>query len=427
MHHWTVTGGWLQLILVAVLMFLFNPLHYLATGLIIWDLVRNIRSERIWFGVRVTRIVKPMVIRYLKACVVGLLASIALVLAGAAVSWQTVLFVALLSIALGLLRTRFAASPFAIAVALTLSAISRLIVVSGQSAWADTVTFLQGFEMTSWFLIGVVACLCELFVQWWNARDAVLPALVTSKRGRRIGALKVQLGFVVPLVLWMTPLQGISLSFHAAVRPWLIAADKPLAICVIPLVFGVHALFTALRPERVLIQWRWLNLIQAAILAGGFVIHYWLHSEYAYILPPVFIVVTEVMRILWRRVDASTDPLCAPSSQGVMVLYTIHQSLSDKLGILPGEIVTHVNQQPVHTEYDLHFAFEQNPAYAKFQVVDTRGEVRLVGNPVYEGERHQLGLIVVVPDDQPALKLARPFGFLETLYLRRHRQRSRPT
>ncbi|MFB5192263.1 PDZ domain-containing protein [Alicyclobacillus fastidiosus] len=421
MHHWTISGGWGAIILVAIIAFLCNPLHYVATALVIWDLIRNIKNERIWFGIRVTRIIQPVIFRYMKASAVGLVGSLALVLLGAVVSWQTTLFVAVLSIALGLIRSRFLSTPTAISIALSCSLIAKYIKVPEGVWYARIITFLQTFEMRSWLLIALVACLAELFLQWWNQRDAVFPAVVTSKRGRRIGALKIQLGFSVPLVVWMTPIQGVSFTFHDGVKPWLVAADHPVALCVVPAVFGMHALFTALRPERVMRQFRRWNLVYAAILAAGFAVAYWLRSDAGYLAAPILVVLMEVVRSVWRRVDESSEPAYAPASRGVMVLYTIQDSLAHRLGILPGEVITHVNQTPVHSEYDLHFAFEQNPAYAKFQVLDARGEVRLIGNPVYEGERHQLGLLVVVPDEQPALNVTRPFGFLETLYLRRQK------
>ncbi|WP_206922162.1 PDZ domain-containing protein [Alicyclobacillus suci] len=418
MQHWTVAGGWGQIVLVAVVAFLLNPLHYVATALVIWDLVRNIKHERLWFGVRVTRIIQPVILRYIKACVIGLAGSVALVLLGATASWQTILFVAVLSLVLGLFRFRFLSSIVAIPIALTCSFVAHDLPVSGNSWYARIIEFLQTFQMRSWVLIAIVVCLAELFLQWWTSRDAVFPALVTSKRGRRIGALKLQLGFSMPLVIWMSPIEGVGISFHDGVRPWLMELHHPVTLCVMPTVFGIHALFTALKPERVLIQFRRWNLLYAAILAAGFSVVYWLHSDMGYLAAPVLIVVMEVVRYVWRRVDEASEPAYSPSSQGVMVLYTIRNSLSHKLGILPGEVITHINQTAVHTEYDLHFAFEQNPAYAKFQVLDQRGEVRLIGNPVYEGERHQLGLIVVVSGEAPVLKLARPFGFLETLYLK---------
>lgn len=416
--HWAIQGGIVPLILTAVVMFLINPLHYLATALILWDLVRNIRQERQWFGIRVTRIAMPLLFRYLKACVVGLVASLLLLAVGATVSWQMVAFVVGLSIVVGFVRTRFASTPFVVSIALVLASIAHYVPLTSNANVNIGITFLRGFQIESWLLIGIVACLSELLLQWWNRRDAVLPVLMTSKRGRRIGALKIQLGFSIPLLVWITPTKYATLSFSGSLHPWLLSGQA-VSLGALSVICGLHALFTSLKPERVLVQWRWLNAIQGAILAGGFAIIFWLHTNLGCLSGVLLIVVSEIARSLWRRVDASSEPVYGPDARGVMILYTIRNSLSHKLGLQPGEVITHVNQTPVFTEYDLHFAFEQNPAYAKFQVIDLKGEMRLVGNPVYEGERHQLGLLVVLPSDVPALKLHRPLGFLETVYLRK--------
>ncbi len=109
------------------------------------------------------------------------------------------------------------------------------------------------------------------------------------------------------------------------------------------------------------------------------------------------IVVTELFRAAVRRLDRSLEPRFAPDDRGIRVLYVIRGSLAERLGIRPAELITYVNQAPVHTEYDFHFALGQNPAYARFQVTDERGEPRLVSSPVFEGECHDLGLILSCP------------------------------
>ncbi|WP_067621161.1 hypothetical protein [Alicyclobacillus acidiphilus] len=417
--HLTTAGDWWTIAWIAILTFLLNPLHYVVTGLVIWDLTRNVKLERDWFGVRVTRIGKTLLVRYAKSCLVGLLASVALLAIGVEVSWQSMLYVTLMALVLGLIRSRFAATPFAISASLILSELTKVLPLPKTGAWHGVVQVIQSVQAGPWLAIGAVCSLAELVMTMWNAHDAVLPTLVTSRRGRRIGALKLQLGFVVPVVTWMTPIHHHAVVIDWSVHPWLFANWPPISFGALPLVFGIHALLTSLDPARVLRQLSYLQLIVVLVFIAGFTAGHWLWPAYQWYTAVVVIVLFEVFRFLWRRTDAGMEPMCAPDTRGLRVLYTIRNSLSAKLGVRPGEIVTHVNQIPVHTEYDLHFAMEQNPAYAKFQVIDTRGELRLVSSPVFEGERHQLGLLLVVPSDEPAMRLRRPFGLLETLYLRR--------
>lgn len=379
--------------------------------------------EREWFGVRVTRIGKTLLFRYARSCAVGILASLALLVIGVTVTWQSMLYVSLLSILLGLFRSRFASTPFAIASALILSQIVKLFPIPSDGWWSSEVHAVISIQVFPWLIIGAICALCEFAMYWWNVKDGVLPTLVTSKRGRRIGALKIQLGFVVPVAVWMQPISDHAVNVSWSVHPWLFSNWPPVAFGILPLVFGLHALLTAIEPVRVLRQLRLLDVAIAVVYAGGFALGHWLWPAYAWYASIVVIAMIEVFRFIWRRVDSIMEPLCTPDTRGVRVLYTIRNSLSEKLGVKPGEIVTHVNQTPVHTEYDLHFAMEQNPAYAKFQVIDAHDELRLVSSPVFEGERHQLGLLLVVPSDRPAVRLSRPLGLLETIYLRRDRRR----
>ncbi|SDW78291.1 hypothetical protein SAMN04489725_11460 [Alicyclobacillus hesperidum] len=415
--HLTANGWW-AIVSIAILSFLLNPLHYLSTGFVIWDLVRNVRSEREWFGIRVTRIGQTLILRYARACLVGLVGSIALFACGVSVTWQSIAYVSAMSIVLGVIRSRFAATPFAVAAAAVISFCARQAHLSRVIGWS-WLHVVESFPIGAWLAIVAVSCCAECIMTFWGVRDAILPALLTSRRGRRIGALKLQLGYAMPVAVWMHPLGGHALMWQSGFHPWRMPLGQPIEIGILPLVFGLHAVFTGLRPQGALTHVRWFDLVRAMVAAAGFVLARLYAPLLAVWAAVALILIAEVFRFLWRRIDAAVEPLYTPNNRGVRVLYTIRGSLSDKIGIRPGEIVTHVNQSPVHTEYDIHFAMEQNPAYARFQVLDADGEVRLLSSPIFEGERHDLGLLLVVSSDEPALRLIRPFGFLETIYLRR--------
>ncbi|MCL6593448.1 MAG: hypothetical protein K6T31_05685, partial [Alicyclobacillus sp.] len=81
------------------------------------------------------------------------------------------------------------------------------------------------------------------------------------------------------------------------------------------------------------------------------------------------------------------------------------------------EVITHVNHMPVHSAYDVHFALSQHPAYAKLHVVDQRGELRLAGRAVYDGERVKLGLLLAPSDANAPAYDPVPYGLLETCRL----------
>ncbi|WP_304458819.1 PDZ domain-containing protein [Alicyclobacillus sendaiensis] len=411
-------NGWWALVGLLILSFVLNPYHYVATGFVVWDLVRNVRRERVWFGVRVTRIGKTLLLRYGRAVVVGLAASFALLAVGAQVTISSALYVFAVSILLGVIRSRMAAAPIAISVSVLLSSLARAYTGAVPPSVLPVWRAIVDMPQANWMAIAAAAALCEAVLGLWGTRDAILPALVTSRRGRRMGAMKLQFGYVVPVAVWITPFTHAQMVFGSGWRPWHVVSGQPVAWFAVPLALGWHALLTSLAVERALNHLRAFDVLRGLIFAAGFAGAYLWQPKAVLFAAGAAIVLTELFRVVIRRTDRALEPQFAPDSQGLRVLYVIRGSLAERLGIRPGELITHVNQAPVHTEYDFHFALEQNPAYARFQITDRRGEPRLVSSPVYEGERHTLGLIFVLPGEEPVLRLKRPFGFLETLYLR---------
>lgn len=400
----------------ACILFFANPLVYIATLLLIVDLVRNIRAERAFFGIRVTRIWKPFCFRYLVAVCVGLALSVVAVLLGIQVDVAEIAVVSGLSIVLAAARLRWLASSTAIAL-VSLSAIVEQSLFAQYTARLGQIgVFLHQFHVIDWVALLGLGAIGELVLFVAYRKSSPSPALVASRRGRSLGAFKLQLGFVIPVAV-LVP--GPVAAPHVPVDwPWLTSHAALLGLAGLPMVVGAHFLSCAVEPQ-VLLRRKFVDSLATAILAVAGV--YALSTRYGWLsVIPVTIALLwpewRVRQFHWQENHA--DPVCPPNSDGVVVLHTIRGSLAESMGLKPGEVITHVNQVPVHTEFDLHFAIDQNPAYAKLQVVDRRGEIRLVGKPVYEGERHQLGIIFVPQQLESACYAKRSFGLLQTLYIR---------
>src|SRR5690348_6896236 len=94
----------LQLVLHAFLVLFMNPVLYLATAFIIWDLVRNARAERSFFGVRLTRAWMPLFVRYLKSLCVGIVLTVIVLLLHIEVREGEIFAIAGLTVLLGIIR-----------------------------------------------------------------------------------------------------------------------------------------------------------------------------------------------------------------------------------------------------------------------------------------------------------------------------------
>lgn len=402
----------------ALLILVMNPLLYIGFALILWDFSRNGKFEKKFFGVRVTKSWGTVLSLWLQSIVIGLLLTVACAVVGVVITADEVWFVVGLSLLFGVIRLRFLSPAYSIATWIVLATLSRFWTPSG---WGSTFTswwnVLSDFHVVSWLALLALACLAEGLVLSLNRNQSAFPVAVLSKRGRSIGGFVVKLAFIAP-VLVITPGGDIATAGLPHAWPWLVGAQSGFSLFALPLLLGHSGLFTTTRPRDGLQRMWQSSLYSGGLLAVVVYVSYQFGAAYCVIGAVLVIASKEWILLRGEQVENRLDPFFTPTPQGVRVLTTVKGSLAHTLGLYPGEIITHVNQVPVHTPYDLHFALDQNPAYAKLRVLDGRGEVRFVGNPVYSGERNKLGLILA-PDSYNG-SCFRPLhaGLFQTSYLR---------
>lgn len=404
-----------------MVLLLSNPVFYLTLVTMVWDRTRSAKFERRFFGVRVTKVWSPMVRRFLLGIFVGVLVSIVMMVTGVVVRPREVWVLAGLTVILSLIRLRFAASGYGIAVLLALTLIGKMLPLQGANRMLTAVAgFVANVHVDSWLGLAALLFLAEAALLKIHKRSSFAPAVVTSKRGRSIGAAVVQLPFLIPVValspgVFAVP-SGIPHSW-----PWLGSLASGFTMAGVPLLAGFGAVLLTLRTTEAVQLTLRASLLTGVLLAINAVVVHWFGAAFGWIGIIIAVMGRELPVWLIRQLEGRGDPLFSPGNEGVRILTTREGSLAETMGLLPAELVTHVNQVPVHSNYDLHFAFDQNPAYAKLQVVDRNGEVRIVGKPVYTGELNQLGLILA-PDQPQMVSYRRPeTGLFQTLYLRSER------
>lgn len=394
-----------------------NPVFYLTLVVMIWDLTRSAKSERRFFGVRATKVWRPLMRRFLLGILVGILGSVVLLATGVVVHREEIWVLTVLTVLLALIRMRFSASGYSLAVLLILALIGKVIPLNGSGPLHALQSFVAGFQVDSWLGLAAVLFFVEAILLRLSTNEHFAPAVVMTKRGRAIGAAVLQLPFLIP-VLCVSPGHLALPPGLPASWPWLGSTLHGYTFVGMPLLAGFSAVLLSIRGREAIRLTSQVSLVVGVLLAfDALAVHLW-GIALGWVGVLILILGRELPIWLVRQREMQKDPLFSPSSAGVRILTTREGSLAQTMGLLPGEIVTHVNQVPVHSTYDLHFAFDQNPAYAKLQVVDERGEVRIVGKPVYTGELNQLGLILA-PDQPTGVSYGRQeFGLFQSLYLR---------
>jgi sulfur carrier protein ThiS len=387
---------------------LVNPLLYLGLVLQVWEHLRTGHWQRRQLGVRTPWSARALAARWMAGLCAGIAVTAVLLALGVAVPASEVAGVAALAVLFALIRPGWLGAAIVIPAAVLGAAAIRWLPWPapwrGSRAW----TYGAGWHSEAWLAVLACAALAEAALLAWGARRAPYPVAVRGRRGRPVGALLLQSSFMVPVAVWAPAadhgarltLPGLLASWH---WPWLAGGSALWLAVGIPLWVGASSAALGELPQpatRPLIRGAVCVAAVAALGAAG---ARWWHPAMA---PAAALLALSIRAVaVWRQRERQThrEPLFVPHPGGVRVLGVVQGSLADKLGLRPGEVIVQVNQVPVHTAYDLHFALDQNPAYARLHVLDVRGELRIVGGAVYTGVRHQLGLIPVPEGRIPVL------------------------
>lgn len=396
-----------------------NPLLYIGLILIWWERYLTVRRERRLFGTRVSTVWPPVLANWLESVIAGVLLSAACLVVGVAVTPWAVAAVTVLCLALGLVRARLVAAAYAIAI-LLLAAIAAHQwphALHGGGVLAATWGHLRGVDPVSWLALCAGLFLAEGIVGLLRRGRPASPAYVMGRRGRPFGAMLLQWSVVIP-VLSFTP--GGLAPPHPAWSgwPWAGVVGGGVSLLGMPLMAGFSGLTSCQPPRRLAASVANRSLLIALLLAADAYAVHRFGWVYGFVGAAVALLGREWIRWSAQHHQAVGEPLYTSVPEGVRVLIAVPGSLAAAMALTPGEVVAQINEIPVHTAYDLHFALDQNPAYAKLQVLDVRGEVRFAGKPIYAGERHRLGLIPA-PDEHALVSYRHSFaGLYEGLYTR---------
>lgn len=250
------------------------------------------------------------------------------------------------------------------------------LLASTQGLHGAVLNYLLSVHAASLLTLAAILHIAEgLLVYLTGAFDAS-PLFVQSRRGQIIGAFMLQKFWIAPAVL--AGIQGGVLPF--------------------PLLIGFSGLATATQPARMVKYTGWLTLVYGIVLLGLCLGADSLGTGFT-VVAVLAIALHEVLYYTVRLSEERAAPLFVRPVRGVKVLATLPHSPARKLGLAAGETILKVGGMAVNSPYDIHFALDLNPAYVKIEVADVRGEIRFVGTPVYAGDPHQLG-VIVVPDER---------------------------
>ncbi|MED0670763.1 PDZ domain-containing protein [Aneurinibacillus aneurinilyticus] len=385
-------------LLIQIPQFLISPALYIFALLLFWAYRKQIVQERKLFHARVTSGTGELVRALLFGAVAGLGVSIVLLVLGVTPSYHDIVLLWVLSGVLALLNIRFLSFAYSGGLLSVLSVLARFISVDGLNGWGKTIlVWVQEVNIPAILALVAVLHIAEGILVRTIPKQGLSPVLVKSERGRVVGAYEIQKYWLVPLVLFVTgDASGAYVPNETGWWPLFYAGAAVLSLLPVPAVTGYADLAVLSTPQDKarktgkMIAWFGLALLALAYLGT-----WWLPiAVFGSILS---LVGHEALRIYgeWKR--RIHTPLYIQLKQGVRVLAVVPGSPADEMEIVTGDVIVRVNGNEINNKEEIYPALQQQSAFCKMEVMNKEGHIKYVQRSVYQGDHHQLGLIVA-PD-----------------------------
>lgn len=385
----------------ACLRLISQPFYYIGLLLIILQYRRQIYLERKLFHTRLHSMLSGTVRTIAWGLLMSIPASLVMLGLGTLLTLTSLLWLWGLSLLFSLFRVRFMCYAYAAGALGLLHAIALAAerwIAQLSSVWLqDLLRSLQDLHFPSILALAAVMHLIEAVLVRLQGTQMAMPLFLEGKRGKVIGGYQLQGFWPVPLLL-MVPAAGSGLEL-----PWTplfggSAWTSGWTVLAFPIVIGFSGVTVTRFPEDKVKRSAGYLLGYGLILLGAAIA-----SEYAaWLAIPaslICIVLHELMIVLARYEESGKAPLYVHDGRGLRVLGVIPNSPAAQLGIQSGEILYRINGTRVLSKEQLHQLIRENAAFIKIELLNRNGENKFVQRAMYEGEHHQLGMILA-PDEQ---------------------------
>ncbi|OXM15068.1 serine protease [Paenibacillus herberti] len=384
----------------AALQMLSQPFYYVALIVMILAYIRRTTLERRMFHVRLHA--WPLLL--FRAMSWGLLAGVILSLAAASIGIlltpDAVLWLWGTAAVLALLRVRYLCFAYSAGLLGLLQGLSSLLALEDSGGWIGSLAqSLAALDMPGLLLLVAGLHLVEALLVRRDAGRLASPLYLEGKRGKLIGGYSLQGFWPVPLLLLVPAADG---AVGTAALPWtpLLGGDAwagGWTVLALPVVIGfVDLALSALPKQQARLASRRLLLYSAvlAVLALG--------AAFAAPLVPLASLAAlglhEALVLLGERRERQQPPRFVHDSRGLCILGVVPGTPAEEMGLEAGEVLHKVNGQRVRTKEELYTALHENSAFCRLEVLNLEGQVKFVQRARFDGEHHQLG-VLLAPDE----------------------------
>ncbi|WP_150270671.1 PDZ domain-containing protein [Paenibacillus tepidiphilus] len=414
MADWLTTWG------TASLKLLIQPYYYIALLFVMLYYRRQLAQERDLIHVKLHSWGKEAWLRIWSGLAAALPLSLAAVGLGITLPPAAVGLIWAVSLLLMLFRVRYLCFAYAIGILGIAKFVLSFFPDTLQSGWAGTVAgALRAMDIPALLVLAGLLHLSEALLARWQGAALATPLFLAGKRGKVVGGYRLEAFWPVPLFLLLPAGPG------AGELPWQPLLGGGLGLVALPVLIGFSDVTQGLLPARkaTRISGR-LALAGLALLGGAALAAWW--SPLTLPAALLALLLREGLFHYGALEERGLSPAFVHPPAGRKVLAVLPGSPAEELGIRPGEVLLKVNGMLLTGPAALHEALRMNPAFCKLEVQNLAGESKYLQRAIYDGDHHQLGMILAPQSDEPITAGAKPPGIFGIIGRKTGTLRRRP-
>lgn len=405
---------WLTTLGEALLQLFTQPFYYIAVILIALIYHRQLLQERRLFHVRLQSSITQTIRALLGGIVIGVIVSVISIFLGAHLTLASVICIWAATLILALFRIRYLC--FAYAAGLLGVVQFGLNLGSGwqPEGWIGSVTeALRALDMPALLVLAALLHLGEAMLVRLQGVSMASPLLFEGKRGKLVGGYQLQHFWPIPMLI-MVPVTG-----GGAELAWspLLNAGGSYMLMALPILLGFGEVTQSMLPgQKVQISAKRLLLYGTGLLVLSLLAAWW--SPLMVVAALAAFVGHEFLVWYSGFEEQHRSPVYVHPVHGLKVLGIIPDSPAAELGIEAGETLYKVNGVMVDSPEELHRALRMNPAFCKLEVRNHQGESKFMQRAIYEGEHHQLGVLMAPVSHEAWAVQLRPLTLFHIITLK---------
>ncbi|WP_340026102.1 PDZ domain-containing protein [Paenibacillus sp. FSL K6-1096] len=386
----------------AALHLLIQPYYYIAVLFLALYYRRQVVLERKLIHVKLHRWGKETWRAVWTGGLAGLAVSAAAVALGISVTYPAVACIWVVSLILMLFRVRYLCFAYSIGILGIVQYVLSFFPGSLQAGAAGTVAeAVRGMDIPALLMLAALLHVAEALLARWQGPRLATPLFLAGKRGKVVGGYQLEAFWPLPLFVLIPAGSGIS------ELPWHPLLGGGLGLVSLPVIIGFSEMTQGMLPGRKSARTFGRLLVYSAVLLGlSLLADLW--SPLTVVAALMAILLHEGLSRYSALEERSLSPVFVHPPAGRKVLAVLQGSPAQELGILPGEILLKVNGVLLTGRAQLHEALRMNPAFCKLEVQNREGESKYLQRAIYDGDHHQLGIILVPDPDESITAAAKP-------------------